>query len=178
MDFDQVVNNPVGIIYFRARFTSFRTRSYLFPSSSHYLISLLMFPRECSGKHSCTNSPFPISYSHTEYHLLFFASRNSTCFGRSFAYQNLMIYYINYIGSYWPSRLLSFVPALLFFTTHALFIPSSSVYLCYFILGVPMHKCLGKQSCNSSPFPIAILNGTSFFSLVRLRETKHAKPTL
>ena len=31
-----------------------------------------------------------------------------------------------------------------------------------------MHECLGKHLCVSSPFPIAILNGTSsFFSLVQ-----------
>ena len=39
---------------------------------------------------------------------------------------------------------------------------TSSVSLSYFILAVPMHECLGKYSCTSSPFPIAILNGTYF----------------
>ena len=33
-----------------------------------------------------------------------------------------------------------------------------------FVLAVPMSECLGKHSCTSSPFPIAILNGTCFFS--------------
>ena len=33
----------------------------------------------------------------------------------------------------------------------------------------PMRECLGKHSCMSSPFPIAILNGTLFF-----REAKYA----
>ena len=31
-----------------------------------------------------------------------------------------------------------------------LFLPPSSVSLSYFILGVPMRKCLGKHSCMSS----------------------------
>ena len=53
------------------------------------------------------------------------------------------------------------------FQTHALFLPSSSVSLSYFIVAVPMHKCLGKHSCMSSPFPIAILNDTFFFRSVK-----------
>ena len=61
------------------------------------------------------------------------------------------------------SGLLSFVPALLFSTLTPLFLLSSSVPLSYFSLAVPMRDCLGKHSCMSSPFPIAILNGTSFF---------------
>ena len=40
--------------------------------------------------------------------------------------------------------------------------------LSQFILAVPMRECLGKHSCKSSQFPIAILNGTSsFLSLVQ-----------
>ena len=66
------------------------------------------------------------------------------------------------------SELLSFVPAVLFSKFTPLFVPSSSVSFSYFILAVPMHECLGKHSCLSSPFPIAILNGTSsFLSLVQ-----------
>ena len=34
------------------------------------------------------------------------------------------------------------------------------VSLSNFYLAVPMRGCLGKHSCMSSPFPIAILNGT------------------
>ena len=48
-----------------------------------------------------------------------------------------------------------------FILTH-LFLPSLSVSLSYFILTVPMSECLGKYSCISSPFLIAIqpiLNG-------------------
>ena len=39
-----------------------------------------------------------------------------------------------------------------------LFLPSSSVSLSYFLLAVPMRDCLGKHSCMSSQFPIAILS--------------------
>ena len=55
------------------------------------------------------------------------------------------------------------MPALLFSIVKPLFLPPSSVSLSYFILAVPKRKCLGKHSCMSSPFPVAILNGTSFF---------------
>ena len=47
-----------------------------------------------------------------------------------------------------------------------LFIHSSSVSMCYFILDVSMLECLGKYSCMSFPFPIAILNGILFFPIV------------
>ena len=47
---------------------------------------------------------------------------------------------------------------LLSMLTHLL---SSSLSLLYFILAVPMRKCLGKHSCMSSQFSIAILNGTT-----------------
>ena len=72
------------------------------------------------------------------------------------------------LGSDRPSGLLSFVPtSLLSIHTH-FFLPSSCVSLSYFILAVPMHECLGKHLYMSSPFPIAILNGSSFFlSLVQ-----------
>ena len=72
------------------------------------------------------------------------------------------------LGSNRPSELLLFVPAVLFSILTPLFCVSSSVSLSYFILAVPMRECLGKPSCMSSPFPIAILNGTSsFLSLVQ-----------
>ena len=67
-----------------------------------------------------------------------------------------------------PSGLLLFVPAVLFSILTCLFCVSSSVSLSYFILAVPMRERLGKHSCMSSPFPIAIMNGTSsFLSLVQ-----------
>ena len=46
----------------------------------------------------------------------------------------------------------------------------SSVSLSYFILALPIRKCLIKHSCMSSSFPIAILNGTFFFSLCESSE--------
>ena len=64
-----------------------------------------------------------------------------------------------------PSGLLLCVPAVLFSILPPLFCPSSSVSLSYFILAVPMRECLGKHSCMSSPFPIAILNVNLLFSL-------------
>ena len=54
------------------------------------------------------------------------------------------------------------------FYTHAL-LPSSSVSLSHFVLAVHVLKCLGKHSCMSSPFPIAILNGTCFFPTMQLQ---------
>ena len=54
--------------------------------------------------------------------------------------------------------------ALLFTILIPLFLPSSSVSLSYFIDAVPIRQCLGKHSCVSSTFHIAILNGTCFFS--------------
>ena len=45
----------------------------------------------------------------------------------------------------------------------------SSVTLSYFILAVPVHECVGKHSCMSSSFPIAILNGTCFSPTVQLQ---------
>ena len=62
-----------------------------------------------------------------------------------------------------PLGLIFFVPALLLSTLTPLFLPSSSVSLSYFILAVFMRECLGKHSCTSSPFPIAMLNGILFF---------------
>ena len=65
------------------------------------------------------------------------------------------------------SGLLLFVPSVLFSILTPLFYPSSSVSMSYFVLAVPMRECLGKLSCMSSPFPIAILNCTSsYLSLV------------
>ena len=47
---------------------------------------------------------------------------------------------------------------LLFSILTPLFLPSSSVSLSYFIIAIPLHECLGKHSCMSFIFPIAILN--------------------
>ena len=48
-----------------------------------------------------------------------------------------------------------------------LFLPSQSVSLYYFIVAVPMRECLGKRSCVSYTFPIAIMNGTFVFPSVK-----------
>ena len=72
-------------------------------------------------------------------------------------------YYCIELGCDRPSGLLLFVPALLLSILTPLFCVSSTVSLSYFVLAVPMPKCLGKHSCMSSPCPIAILNGTLLF---------------
>ena len=46
-----------------------------------------------------------------------------------------------------------FVPALLLFILMPLFLPSSSVYLCYFILAVPMHKSF-SISCSHTEWDL------------------------
>ena len=79
----------------------------------------------------------------------------------------MFINIVFWLGSDRPSGLLLFVLAVLFSILTPLSCPSSSVSLSYFILAVPMLECLGKHSCMSSQFPIAILNGTSFLSLVQ-----------
>ena len=69
-----------------------------------------------------------------------------------------------------PSGLLfSFVPAVLLSILTPLFLLSWPISLSYFILAVPMHECLGKHSCISFTFPIAMLNGTCFFQTVQLQ---------
>ena len=55
-----------------------------------------------------------------------------------------------------------FVSTVLLSTIILLFLLSSSVSLSYINMDVPMRKCLGKHSCMSSPFFIAILNGTCY----------------
>ena len=63
----------------------------------------------------------------------------------------------------------------LFFSCPLCFLPYSRLssylvlFLSYFILAVPMRECLGKHSCMSSLFPIAILNGTCLFPTVQLQ---------
>ena len=55
----------------------------------------------------------------------------------------------------------SFVPTLLLSILSPLFIPFSSVFFLFH--SYPMRECLGKHSCMSFSFPMAILNGTCFF---------------
>ena len=78
-------------------------------------------------------------------------------------YHILFIIIVFWLGCDRPTGLLLFVPALLLSILTPLFFPSSSVSLSYFGLTVPIRECLGKHSCMSSPFPIAILNGTLLF---------------
>ena len=82
-------NRPSGLL--------FSCPLCFFPYSrlSSYLLCcfFLLFNSCCShsrvfGKTLCMSSPFPIAILNDTY---FFASRNSPCCGRSFAYQNLII---------------------------------------------------------------------------------------
>ena len=52
------------------------------------LISSLLIP--CARVWENTLQEFPMSYSHTEWYLLFSRRRNSLCFGRSFSYLSLI----------------------------------------------------------------------------------------
>ena len=71
----------------------------------------------------------------------------------------MFINFVFCIGSDRPSGFLSFVPILRLSILTPLFLH----FLPYFNLAVPMRECLGKYPRTSSPFPIVILNGTSFF---------------
>ena len=80
----------------------------------------------------------------------------------------MLIIIVFRLGCDRPSGLLLFVPVVLFSILTPLFCVSSSVSLSYFIFAVPMRECLGRHSCMSSQFPMAILNGaSSFLSLVQ-----------
>ena len=68
-------------------------------------------------------------------------------------YQIMFIIIIFWLGCDRVLGLLYFVPALLLSILTLLFLPSSSVFLSYFILAVPMRECLRKHSCMSSLFP-------------------------
>ena len=95
----------------------------------------------------------------------------------SISYKILLycVYYIVFwLGCDRPSGLRFFVPALLLSTLTPLFLSSSSVFLSYFILAVHIRECLGKYSCMSSPFPIAILNGTFFRSVKAMNNWKQS----
>ena len=87
-------------------------------------------------------------------------------------YHILFIVIVFWLGCDRMSGLLFFVPALLLSTLAPLFLSSSSVSLSYFILAVPMRECLGKHSCMSSTFPLAILNGTFFCSVKAMNNWK------
>ena len=74
-----------------------------------------------------------------------------------------------------PSGLLFFAPALVLSILTHLSLPSS-VTLSYFILADPMRECLGKHSCLSSSFLIAILNCTCLFSRETVLALAEASP--
>ena len=82
-------------------------------------------------------------------------------------YHILLIIILSWLGSHCCRDF--FLSCLLYFFPYSspLILSFSSVPLSYFSLAVPMRECLGKHSCMSSPFPIAIMNCTSsFLSLV------------
>ena len=68
-------------------------------------------------------------------------------------FNHIYIYIIQVVETFFLARLLLSILT-------PLFLPSLSVFSSYFILAIPMRQCLGKHSCMSSPFPIAILKGT------------------
>ena len=71
----------------------------------------------------------------------------------------MFIIIVFWLGCDRLSGLHFFVLALLLSILTPLFLPSSFVSLSYFILDVPIRECVGKHSCKSSTFAIAILNG-------------------
>ena len=81
-------------------------------------------------------------------------------------YHIMFIIIVSWLGCDRPSGFFGGLVLLLSILT-PLFLPPSSFSLFYFILAVPMRECLRKHSCMSSPFPIAILNGTFFFRSVK-----------
>ena len=72
----------------------------------------------------------------------------------------MFIIIVFWLGCDRKSRLLLSMPALLLSMLTLLFLPSSSVFLSYFVLAVPRRECLGKHSCMSSPCNMV----SSFFS--------------
>ena len=62
-----------------------------------------------------------------------------------------------------PFALHFFAPAVRFYIVTFFCLPSFSVSLNYFYLGVKMSECSGEHSCTSFTFSIIVLNGTCFF---------------
>ena len=65
--------------------------------------------------------------------------------------------------------LFTFVPALLLSMSRLSSYLIRLFLLSYFIRAVPIRECLGKHSCMSFTFSIAILNCTCFFLIVQLQ---------
>ena len=99
--------------------------------------------------------------------ILFFADLISSCFFHFLKNTKKLCLLLLYFDWDMINHPYFFPCPLCFFPyPHPLFLPSVS--LSYFILAVPMRECLGKHSCMSSQFPIAILYDTPFFlSLVK-----------
>ena len=102
-------------------------------------------------------------FSNIKVHFVFCQLNFIVLFPFLIKYFHILFIIVFRLGCDRPSGLLLFVPAVLFSILTPLFCVSSSVSLSYFVLAVPIRKCLGKHSCISSPFPIAILNGTFLF---------------
>ena len=78
-------------LFFRARFASFHTHASLLV---FFLCFFVLFHSCCSHAlvfEKTLLHEFPMSCSHTEWYLPLFARRNSPCFDRSFAYENLIM---------------------------------------------------------------------------------------
>ena len=152
----------VGTSFVRACFASFHSHSSLLT----IFVCLIVLFRSCCSRAWVFGKTlvheFPMSYSHTEWYLLFFARRNS----RSFVYQNqikLNYYYCILIG--WQDFF--FRASFTFFHTIA-----SILTFCFFVLfhSYCSHsECLGKHSCMSSSSPIVIPNGHCFFPTEQLQ---------
>ena len=67
-----------------------------------------------------------------------------------------------WLGSNYPSGLLFFRACFTSFQLTPLFLPPSYISIPHLIVAVLMRECF-EHSCMSSPYPIAILNGTFFF---------------
>ena len=137
--------------------------------------------RATSSKSKIKFVPIPIIYIKLYYEtwrgrvddLSFFGYLSPFCFlliefhctfSISYKIQKYYIYYIVFWLGYDRRSGLSFVPALFLSILTPLFLPSSYVSFSYFILAASMRECLREHSRMTSPFPIAILNGTFFFS--------------
>ena len=81
-------------------------------------------------------------------------------------YYNILFIIVFWLKCDRPSGL-HFIRARFAFFHTPLFLPPSSISLSYFILAVPMRKCMGKHSWMSSPFLITILNATFCFRSVK-----------
>ena len=109
-----------------SRLSSYRLSLFL------CLISFLLFPR--AGVWETLVHEFSISYSHTEWYLLF-KRGEIVCLGRSFVYQNQIK--LNYLHIHFYQLL-----SLIYF------------FLYYFVLDVPMRRCCGKHLCMRFTFSI------------------------